>query len=461
MARYNHHDYRVTPSVVCTGVPTEIVISPRGANAVFPDGYDYTVEIWGADDATTVIDPVTQWGQITKTVLKPDARNGCLKFTFTFETEQQYVLKIRLPEVLQYSTNPHYNPPYRSAHAPLKQEAIRCPTLSVYAVEPDLYGKKVFKGDLHAHTWDSDGHESDIGILANWKKAGHDFGAITNHYWYHSYENAMETIKDLPDLFTLIPGEEVHVPSEFIHVVAVGGKKSVNDAYYDNTEAVLAEIAALEKTLDIPEGIDPHNYASRVWIAQKAREYGAISILAHPFWIWNEVYFMPLALTKLLLDRRVHDCLEFNCSGSEDSALSSSLYYETRAKGYDVPFVGSSDTHNTDEASPFHPSKGSTLVLAEDRNWESLRDAILSGNSAVMEQWNGENGYRLYGSFRMVKYLSFLVNAYYPEYTELCYPLGSLIKDWERDPSPALYALIQAQTERANAFSDAFFGLSR
>ncbi|MCQ2424882.1 MAG: hypothetical protein MJ070_01950 [Lachnospiraceae bacterium] len=459
MARYNPYDYRVTPSVVCTGVPTEITITPRGANAVFPDGYDYTIEIWGADDATTVIDPGTHWADLQKKVIKPQVGNGCLKFTFTFAVEQQYVLRVKLPEVLQYSTNPHYNPPYRSAHAPMKQEALRFPALSVYAVEPDLFGMKVFKGDLHAHTWDSDGHESDVGIIANWRKAGHDFGAITNHYWYHSYEKAMETLNDLPDVFSLFPGEEVHVPSEFIHVVAIGGKKSVNDAYYDNTEAVIAEIAELEKTLDIPDGIDKHNYASRVWIADKAREYGAISILTHPFWIWSEVYFMPLALTRLLLDRKIHDCLEFNCGGSEDSALTTSLYYDTRAKGYDVPFVGSSDTHGTDGSDPAHPSTGTTLVLAKDRSWESIRDGILSCRSAVMEQWGGENAYRLYGSFRTVKYLNFLVKAYYPEYTEISYALGSLIKDYERNPSPALRDLIAAAQKRADDFSDAFFGI--
>ncbi len=458
MARYNIDDYRVTPSVVCVGVPTEITVTPRGENARFPDGYEFALDIFGADTANTVLNEKGNYISPARTRLTLRAENGCLKFTVTFPSEQQYVLKINLPEELQYSTNPHYNPPYRSAHAPMKRDPLRFPTLSVFAVEPDLFGLRVFKGDLHAHTWDSDGHESNPGLIADWVRAGHAFGAITNHYWHHSYEQANETLKKLPDFFTLLPGEEVHVPSEFIHVVSVGGKHSVNDRYYEHSEEVLGEIAALQKTLDIPEGIDPYNYACRVWIAEQIRKEEGLSVLTHPFWIWNEVYFMPLPLTRLLHERKIYDCLEFNCGSSEDANLTAALYYEERARGFEVPFVGSSDTHEADAGDEFHPSTGSTLVLAKDRSWESIRDAILSGRSAVMEQWTGESSYRLYGSFRMVKYLNFLVNAYYPAYIRVSYPLGELLKDYEADSRPETAELIRMHKERCDAFNDAFFG---
>lgn len=461
MARYNVKDYRVTPSVVCCGVPTEITVAPRGANARFSDGVDYILEIFAADEATAVLDPVREHMTPIRRRLTLHATDGCLRFTETFDTEQQYVLKIILPEEQQYSTNPHYNPPYRSVHSPLKAMPLRVPTLSVFAVQPDLFGMKVFRGDLHSHTWDSDGHESNCGIVANWRRAGHDFGAITNHYWYHSREQALKAFDGLPQVLTLLPGEEVHVTSESVHAVAIGGRQSVNDYYYEHTEQCRAEITALEKDLDIPEGIDPHNYACRCWIADKIREFGGIAVMAHPFWIWENVDFMPLSLTRLLYERGVYDCLEINCGDHEESNLTMSLYYDELAHGFSLPLVGSSDCHNTDAHEPSLPSVGSTLLLARDASPESLREAILSRRSAVWEQWPGESSCRLYGSFRMVRYMNFLVNDYYPAYTELCYPQGELMKEYETDPDPAIAELLRQHKARSDAFSDAFFGIKK
>ncbi|MBS7263139.1 MAG: hypothetical protein KIG36_05995 [Eubacteriales bacterium] len=442
-------NYKLTPSVVEVGRPTEITISPRGDNVYFSDDAVYLLDIHGVADATGKLNGAHGKRRELR------AENGVLRFTETFEREQQYALKLTLPEEQQYCSNPYYQPP---AHGRVpRPKDQRYPVLYLYALESDLYCLRPYKGDFHLHSSDSDGHESSCGVLANMRRAGFDFSALTNHYWFHSAEKVARLWKGLPDVFTVLPGEEVHVPSEYLHAVAVGGTKSVNDFYYRNREACDREIDAIAGGLDLPETIDAHNYASRIWVADKIREFGGLSILVHPHWIWFEVYFMPEDLTIKLLESGVYDVLELLNGGSENR-LQVAMYFEERAKGFDPPIVGSSDCHLTDQRDERFPTQAFTYVFAENRSPDGIRKAILAHRTVAVEKNLEGRDYQIYGGYRLVKYANFLMQNYNPVYTELCYPQGTLMREYEKEPSPETARLLLALYERSEAFARAFFG---
>jgi hypothetical protein len=64
--------------------------------------------------------------------------------------------------------------------------------VSIYSLKEDLYERRPLKGDLHIHTTVSDGCESPEMVSVYYRKAGHDFIALTDH-------NAYNAAKDVND----------------------------------------------------------------------------------------------------------------------------------------------------------------------------------------------------------------------------------------------------------------------
>lgn len=446
-------DFRLTPSVVQVGVPTEVTITPTGDNTKFEDGYEYTLEIWPAEQTTVRLNECN----IRRLTLTP--KEGRLIFTETFEREQQYTLKLILPEELRYYHNPYYHPPYRTVKRP-KHGSLQHPVLWLYAVEKDLYPLRVYKGDLHMHTCESDGRESMAGLFSNLKKAGMDFAALTDHYRYPSSVQVRELFSDAPDCFTFLPGEEVHVPSEYIHTVSVGASASVNAYYYEHREECEARIRELSETLEIPEGIDRYNYAARYWVGERIHEFGGYAVLTHPYWIWNAVYFMQPEITRELFERGNHDFFELlnGTCGAETNMLQTAFYWEERAGGYDMPIVGSSDIHVSDRDDERLPTDAFTLVLAEDRTPEGIFRAISEHRSVAVEHYAEDKNFRVHGDLRLVKYCNFLLGNYYPRYRELCYPLGTLMKEYGMTQNAELKRLMGELQQRCEDYTAAFFG---
>lgn len=451
MNLYRLTDYRLTPSVLRVGVPVTLTVTPTGENSAFEVQEEYEVQWCATATATQKLR-----GCDHETFhLRP--QNGCLTFTVTPESEQLYVIKILPPERLRYCQSPYYQPP-QHGRVP-RHSSLRMPVLHCYALADDLYGMNAYKGDLHIHSTDSDGHESSVGVIANLKRAGYDFLALTNHYWYHSREKVLGQTEGFPDVITLMPGEEIHVPSEYIHAVGIGHSQSVNDEYYQNRERCEAEIAAIEETLELPEDTEKHNFACHVWIARKVREYGGLPIQVHPYWVWNEVYFTPEAVNRELFERKVYDAFEVLNEGSgTTNRLQAAFYLEERGKGYDLPAVGSSDSHCTDSPDDALPAANCTVIFAPDRQTQTLCDAIRDHRSVAVEFENTTRLYHLYGEFRMVKYADFLLQNYFPVYREFCYEQGRLLKEYAVSHDPALAALAEQLKERSDAYATEFFG---
>ena len=439
-----YRDFRITPSVVPADTESTITMHPQSENARFLPGKTYKVSIREVECACAYYNafPAATYDCVA-------AADGSLSFTHTFRGEQKHTVTVQRPEDEHHGMHFDINRRVRAAENMTY-------TFGIYALAPDLYGCRALRGELHCHTWESDGRQDAARTVGNYRAWGHDFLAITDHYIHFASEKAMRLFADAPLDMTLLFGEEVHLPTERIHAVHVGGTESINADWRARPAEIRAEVETIMQTLTVDEGVHPEDYAWRLWIAKRAREFGGISLLAHPHWIWNNTFFMADATTKQLLREGIHDALEFNDSGTLDSTIA--LWVDLRAQGLHIPIVGVSDGHNNDTTSGM-PGAIHTVVAAKSRSFADIADAIRKGHSVAVDCTSGRP--RIYGSSRMVKFVEFVMEAFYPMYEELCRPQGLLLAEWSLHggndaQSVELLRLLNARSEK---YAKAFFGI--
>jgi hypothetical protein len=237
--------------------------------------------------------------------LSPDT-DGCLRFTHVFDEESEYTIL-------------------------LEQENKKPLPLYVYALEHDMKGRYPYRGDLHMHTFRSDGDQDPGIVAADYRRHGYDFTVISDHHRYYPSLEAIDAFKDAPNEMNIVIGEEVHLPDlqpdhiNDIHIVNFGGKYSVNAILKDehteefgndiekrrfegfpcpdqlDEDGYRAEVDALIPTLDIPEGIEPFTYASCVWVFNHIRKAEGLGIFCHPYWLSN-VHQVPENITDAQIE---------------------------------------------------------------------------------------------------------------------------------------------------------------
>ncbi len=438
-------NYIVCPSVVRADEVSTVRIRPLGENTAFMAGERYTVIIREVQTAHGDYSVFTG----TTYELTPDEQ-GDLVITHRFSGEQKHVLTVTRPE--SDLRSPHYDITHR-----IKYRENVTAVLGVYSLRSDLYGLRAFKGEVHCHTYESDGTQDVCHTIGNYRGAGYDFMAITDHYISMSSEKSMRLYANAPVDMTLMLGEEVHMPTEHIHVVHLGGRESVNAYFRAHKEEVRAEVDEIKKTLTLPDGISPEDYAWRIWIANKSHEFGGLSILAHPHWIWNGVFFMGEETTMQLLRDGIHDALDLCDDLTDMHQLDTSvaLWNEMRVQGARIPVVASTDSHYTDASDPQRPAVGGyTMVFASDRQPASIMQAVRDEKSlAVFNHCTPE---AIHGPYRLVKFARFLLDHFYPVYVRLCHGQGVLMSDWPLDEQE-LQALATLN-RRSEAFAKEFYG---
>lgn len=438
-------NYAVYPAIVRADSDTTIIIHPLGENVAFLPNATYTVEIRGVETHCT------NYAELPFATynVNPNEK-GDLEITHHFNGEQKHAISLKRPQADAEAT------PYRDITHRCRRSENTTALLQVYSLYDDLYGLRCFKGELHCHTYESDGIQDVSHTVGNYRGAGYDFLAITDHYITMPSEKAKQLFGPAPVDMTLLLGEECHVPTEQIHAVHIGGSASVNAYFRDNPIAAEQEMLAIENELTLPSHINRRDYAWRVWIARKARELGGIAILAHPHWIWFDTYFMASTITQQLLIDGVYDALDIT---DEEADTTVALWTEMQALGLRIPVVGCSDSHYTDANNPHHPARGGyTLVFARSRSKRHLLTAIREGLSiAVNASGNPE---RVYGPYRLVKFARFLLDNYFPVYRRLCHNQGVLLSEYSTDSSPSTETvdLLSALNARSEAFANAFFG---
>ena len=179
--------YRVTPRLVRAGVPTAVTVTPLGPSLRFDDQTEYTVRFIPKEIYNdTFIDRPAQFDSV-----KVYPQNGCLRVTYTFYEEQEWVLSVLSAAEEEKKAKP------REFH--------------VYSLFDDLYERNPYRGDLHVHSTGSDGSEEAFVVAANYRKEGFDFMAMTDHSNWYPSDNIQKTYADVPLGLKLFHGEEVHI----------------------------------------------------------------------------------------------------------------------------------------------------------------------------------------------------------------------------------------------------------
>ncbi|MFQ6040980.1 MAG: PHP domain-containing protein [Candidatus Poribacteria bacterium] len=384
----------IYPKVVPVGKEAEISIRGAGGQTFLSDNINQSTFKPGHTYSIHAFSKVNLWEEMRLEV-KADG-DGSLRFCLPFQTQGEYLVNV-------------YQAP--------EDKLI---TAHLFAAHPDLARRKAYKGDMHIHTYYSDGRQSPIYMAVRAEELGLDFIAITDHDKYQPSLEAIEESKKMGLNLLLLPGEEVSVREGCGHFVAlctsdwVTGQKS-NAAIYDEEYQDILDNELKDKTL--VDGLSKEKYAHAVWTVNKIREFGGYAVLAHPYWVAGQKFHLNRPVYDQLLEDGLYDAVEvLGDVTSEDNLLSVAKYFEEVAKGRltknlrKIPIMSNSDTHRSHDH-----TYGNywTLVFAENLEQGDIFDAIFDLKSVACEQHPGEK-LRIYGSFDLVEYALFLHREFFP-----------------------------------------------
>ncbi len=441
-------NYDIFPKVFPCDKEIEVTIKPLGAHVAFSG--EYTLQLREITQGN--IQRYPDRNNLIEYTATPD-EDGCIRFKHTYRDEQEHYIDI-------------------------VRDGKRIVRLCVYSLKEDLVGRYPFRGDLHMHTCRSDGRQAPAIVAAEYRKNGYDFLAITDHDVYYASLEAMNTFKNVPLEYTLVPGEEVHLEGNDIHIVNFGGKYSVNalmpgDHHDDvgsgkelrsldgecpdiiSVEEYKRQVNELADTLDIPAGVERFSYAACVWIFNHIRKADGLGIFCHPYWLQN-VFQVPETLLEHIFATQPFDA--FEVLGGEryfdQNGLQTIRYYEERAKGRHFPIVGSTDSHSC-----VHNDGAlicSTIVFSPENTREALISSIKNFRSVAVDSISKE--LRLVGEMRYVLYGNFLLREFFPLHDELTFEEGRLMKDYAcgdesaADVLKAIHGRMKKQREKYFAF---------
>lgn len=392
------HSYELSPKLVPTGKSTKVTIRPLGRHAAFDADKEYILRFASLSDTGG---PKSD-KDLETMVVKPV--NGTLLFERVFRGEQEHAIRIF------------------DAAEPQKLLV----SLSVFSLQPDLYSRFPYKGDLHLHSSETDGREVPEVVAAHCRKIGYDFCAITDHMSIEPARQAIEAFKGLNIDLAIYLGEEVHAHNNHIHIVNFGCDNSVNELIKSNINLYLQDIADFIKNNDIPKDVNETEYASYLWCCQKIRESGGLSVFVHPYWLVR-TYHVEEEMARALYAAQPFDAVEI-AGGSADGFinLQIAMHYEMAA-GRPIPIVAGSDAHKTVNDYAF--GNYFTVVFSPSLEKEDIIESIRNGYSVAVNRI-GENRSRILGPLRLVKLVQFLLCEYFPLHDELCFEEGRLMKDY-------------------------------
>ena len=351
----------------------------------------------------------------------------CVEYDFT--TEQQYSVKIKYDDKIICSTH-------------------------LFSVDDDLGQLKPYKGDTHLHTCRSDGEGTPFEVACNYRAAGYDFIAITDHHKFEPSLEAQREIKELTDDFFVFSGEEVHNKSMgYFHIINFNGESSVNDIIETDDEYVESQIQKILNSRDFTGLSDPRCAAYRIFVAEHIRKANGVAIMAHPYWETFGEYHMQTEEFIYHWQNGHFDALEViaGCDGTGNgNNLQEMLRCDMLSNGYKIPVVGSSDAHTTvNKCSTDFFNKQFTIVFVLD--YADIPNAIKAERSVAIDRAD-DNHYRAVGKFRYAKYARYLMWEYYPVYTKLCIQHANALKDKDT-------LLIKETENRINDFKLKFFNI--
>jgi len=418
--------YDVYPRVVRANSQQTITIRPLFGHVRLKPGQEWSAALIPMEG----LDGQTGWSAPQNWMAAP--QDGALLLDCAFTGEQEYSLVIEGPE---------------------RQKA----EFRLFALEPDLFARTPYKGDFHMHTHYSDGVESPAYVAASCRKVGMDFMAITDHRRYAPSLEAIAAFQNVKTDLRIYPGEEVHPPDNWVHILNFGGGFSVNDLFRE--ERYRAEVEAIMARLDLPEGVDRYPYASCVWCYEQIRAGGGLGIFCHPYWVSNKRYDVPQYLTSLLLERQPFDALEliggYHRHEIESNTLQVARYHEERARGKRIPIVGVSDSHGCETGALF--GWYYTVAFSPSSDLPDLVSSIKDLYSVAVEALAGETP-RAFGPFRLVRYAHYLMREIFPVHDRLCLEEGRLMLAHAAGEAGAAGALAALKGRTARLYAHLWAG---
>lgn len=406
------HYYSLLPKVVRADQEQVITIVPLYKHVFFEDDAQYLVSVVPMEHivssgketpCTAEFDLIAEkYGEVIVT-----PQNGAIKFKWFFAGEQEHLIYLRL----------------------LGQKEV-VGTFHVYSLEEDLFTRFPFKGDLHMHSCRSDGREAPAYVAACSRRIGLDFMALTDHGLYQPSLEARSAF-DLNQLdLKIFPGEEVHAPDNFVHIINFAGKFSVNDLFRgQNYAKYKEEVQEREKGLPaLPQGVSSYQYASCLWVFDKIRESEGLGIFCHPYWLIPSGYSPSIRLTDYIFETQPFDAYEviggYYRNQMECNALQVARYHQEQAKGRKIPIVGVTDAHGCEGGELF--GWYYTIVFAPSTEASNLIASIKDLYSVAVEAVPGEFP-RIHGPLRLVKFAYFALRELFSEHDELAKEEGLLM----------------------------------
>jgi len=412
--------YAIFPKVVPVGQEVMITISGLRDKTISPEQI-YIIRIQAMCNHTDD-------RQIKKAALPTRAKSdtpdpshgGVIEFTHKFNTKGEYSITIMRDD----------------------EKNTWLTTERVYAVAQELANLRPYRGDLHIHTYYSDGRMSPIHMAVMGRKIGLDFAAITDHRRYFPSLEAIEMAKKIDLDLLLFPGEEMDFGSA--HVVSVCASASVTEARGDEESYrnQLKEVVDVRlKNTTIVDNFTKEQYSPAKWTVDKIHEFGGYAFLAHPYWVSGNRYDHNLPLFNQFLKDKNIDGVEV-IGGHwphefESNWLAIARYYEDVAKGHKIPILGNSDTHYNYKIGKDLFGWYWTIVFAKSLSKEDIFDAILNLKSVACERPDGER-FHACGPYDLVEYTCFLDREFFPIHDHICSMEADMYLDMLLDKDASL-----------------------
>ena len=210
-------------------------------------------------------------------------------------------------------------------------------------------GLNWYKGNLHAHTINSDGDSPPYDVMAWYKRNGYQFLTITDH---NTFTDPALYDTNPNDNFLLIGAEEVTNPMT-VHVNAIG----------------------ISKVIPAQTGTSPTQILQRSIDA--VRDAGGIPLINHPNfrWAFTAKEMLPLKRFGLLEIASGHPAVNHN--GDERVPSTEQMWDELLSSGMRIFAAAVDDVHNfRQEFSIDRPNPG--------RAWVVVRAPVLSKEAILM-----------------------------------------------------------------------------
>lgn len=321
---------------------------------------------------------------------KLNAKGGALRLALTFPQEDRWLLRL-----------------YRNG-----AELESC---ELYSLEADLFALTPYKGDCHMHSYCSDGKDSPEYMVAAACRRGYDYCALTDHRQMAPSIRARAAVEAIGDHFLALSGEEIHAPGNNVHIINMGGEKSVNEWHETDPEGYESAVRAEMANITEPMGEkDKWATASCQAVFAKIHEYGGVAVLCHPGWVYQQTLQQSEDITNYLFDHRRFDALELIAGGAfEEGTQLQISYYQGMPE---MPVLGNSDAHQQ-FGGRLEPGNF-TVTFAESLNRENILDAVRKGYCVA-----GHDN-KFFGSYRLVKYVYFLKANIFDAHDALSAKLG-------------------------------------